>query len=180
MSGPGQSSRSGIQVTQHRTSSTDTYLAEILGLIGMNVSEREGWGSQTARLYALDIAMVVVNRNVNVIAEVGRQTLFGRLQEARTLVVSGRDDELGFVQGALESHLALTREGRERHVWLTVIDAMIPNPYRAALITTRDALSLGATATFSDFAGLARDRLVARLDEGKLMTQPAPALYLIA
>lgn len=169
----------------HRRSTTETntqnYLVEIMDLVHMaSGSVKDGWGAQAARLYALDIAMVVVNRNVNVIAEAGRQTLFGRLQEARTLVVSGRDDELGFVQGALESHLALTREGRERHVWLTVIDAMIPNPYRAALITTRDALSLGATAAFSDVAGLARDRLVARLDEGKLMAHPAPALYLIA
>lgn len=167
-------------MTQCRTSSTETYLAEILALVGMTVSDRDGWGSQAARLYALDIAMAVVNRNVNVIAEVGRQTLFGRLQEARTLVVAGRDDELGFVQGALEANLALTRSGRERSVWLTAIDAMMPNPHRAALICTRDALAIGTPATFSDVGALLRDRLLARLGEGLLIGQPAPALYLIA
>lgn len=172
-------------MAQRRYTTTETtnqgYLLEIMELVHMGTgSAKDGWGAPAARLYALDVAMVVVNRNMNVIAEAGRQTLFGRLQEARTLVVSARDDELGFVQGALESHLSLTREGRERHVWLTVIDALIPNPFRAALICTRDALSLGATAAFADVAGLARDRLVARLDEGRLLAQPAPALYLIA
>lgn len=159
----------------------DQILNEIMQLVEIGIdTSRDGWRPQTARLYALDVAMMVVHRNLNVVSEASRQILFSGLREARALVVWERDNELGFIQGSLESQLALTREGRERRVWLTAIDALLPSPYRAALICTRDSLNLGATASFSNVSSLLRDRLVARLDEGNLLAQPAPPLYLIA
>lgn len=169
------------RVTKTTDACKDQLLIEIMSLVEFGTDfPKDGWRSQTARLYALDVAMMVIHRNLNVISEAGRQTLFGHLREARALVVWERDDELGFIQGALESQLTLTREGRERQVWLTAIDALMPSPYRAALVCTRDSLSLGATASFSGVTGLLRDRLVARLDEGSLLGQPSPALYLTA
>lgn len=139
-----------------------------------------GWNHESARLFAIDIAMTVLRRNATVVSEVDRQTLTARLHEARTLVVSERDDELGFLQAALEANLALARTGRARWVWLTAIDTMIPNPYRAALITTRNALAMGSSEAFVDLGTSLRDRLSARLDEGSLLSNEPGPLFLSA
>ena len=155
-------------------------LTEIMHLVDMQSGiTSEGWNMETARLYAIDIAMLVLRRNVLVLAEVDRQTLTYQLHEARSLVVSGRDNELGFLQAALESHLSLARGPQERQLWLAAIDALIPNPYRAALVSTKNALS-ASTEALADFSSLIRDRLIARLGEGSLHSEPGPTLFLTA
>lgn len=159
----------------------DSALVEIMHLVEMRFgSTNAGWHPESARLFAIDVAMTVIRRNASSIAESDRQTLVSRLHEARTLVVGNRDGELGFIQSALESQLPTSKNPRERRLWLTGIDALIPSPYRAALISTRNALSLGATGTFTDLAAVLRDRLTARLDEGSLAGEPPNDLYLTA
>lgn len=156
-------------------------LTEIMHLIDMRSGvTSEGWNTETARLFAIDIAMMVLRRNILVLAEVDRQTLAYQLQEARSLVVAGRDEELGFIQSALEAHLGLPDTTQVRRLWLTAMDALVPSPYRAALIATRNAMALGPVEALSDFASLLRDRLLARLGEGSLHTESGPSLYLTA
>lgn len=154
-------------------------LTEIMHLVDMAPGvTSDGWSRLTARLFAIDTAMVAVRRNMALMSEADRQSLVLLLQQARTLVTSHRDDELDFAQAALEAHLSQTGPGRERQVWLTAIDALLPSPYRAALVSTKSALSLGATESLVDLAGLLRDRLLARLTEGSLPLQPGTPLYL--
>jgi hypothetical protein len=156
-------------------------LTEIMHLVDMRFGvSHEGWTRESARLFAIDTAMTVVRRNLISLPEVDRQTIAARLQEARTLVVGDRDDELGFIQAALETQLGLTPVGQERRVWLTAIDALIPNPFRAALISTRNALAIGTSEAFADLGNLLRERLIARLDEGILNSGPPNTLFLTA
>lgn len=165
----------------HNAGNQGSILSEIMHLVDMRPGvTSEGWSAETARLFAIDIAMMVLRRNTLVLAEVDRQNLAYQLQEARTLVVAGRDSELGFIQAALETHLGLPDTIQERRLWLTAIDALVPSPFRAALIATKNAITLGTTEAVADFTTLMRDRLLARLDEGSLHTEPGPTLFLTA
>ncbi len=156
-------------------------LTEIMHLVDMRLGvSHEGWTGESARLFAVDTAMTVVRRNIASLPEADRQTILSRLHEARTLVVADRDDELGFIQAALEAQLGVAPVGLQRWMWLIAIDALLPNPFRAALISTRNALAVGATGAFTDLATLLRERLVARLDEGTLVSEAPSNLFLIA
>ena len=74
---------------------------EIMHLVDMHGGvTSEGWTRETARLFAIDTAMTFIRRNMAVLSEADKHSLVTRLQEARTLVVSGRDSELGFIQVA--------------------------------------------------------------------------------
>jgi hypothetical protein len=179
MAGGGDGQVRDFGVDDNR-SDHDSNLSEIMHLVDMQFGiTSEGWNTETARLYAIDIAMLVLRRNVLVLAEVDRQTLTYQLQEARTLVVGGRDRELGFLQAALESHLNLARGPQERRLWLAAIDALLPNPYRAALVSTKNALCEDTDA-LAEFSNLLRDRLLARLGEGSLNSEPGDTLFLTA
>lgn len=156
-----------------------TTLTEIMHLVDMEPGvTSDGWSRQTARLFAIDTAIVAVHRNIALMSDADRQSLLLLLQQARTLVTDHRDDELDFVQAALEANLSQTVPGRERQVWLTAIDALLPSPYRAALVSTKSALSLGTTEALVDLTELLRDRLLARLTEGSLHLEPGTPLHL--
>jgi hypothetical protein len=150
-----------------------TTVTEIMHLIDMPSGvTSKGWNRETARHFSLDTAMIAVRRNLALMSEADRQSLILLLQQARSLVTAGRDEELDFIQAALEARVAPAEAGRPRQVWLTAIDALIPSPFRAALVVTRGALSLGTTETFADLSQLLRDRLLARLAEGSLHHEP--------
>jgi hypothetical protein len=153
-------------------------LSEIMHLIDMPSGvTSQGWNRETARHFALDSAQIATRRNLALLSEADRQSLILLLQQARSLVTAGRDDELDFIQAALQARVAPAEAPRERQVWLVAIDALIPSPFRAALVVTRGALSLGTTETFADLASLLRERLVARLAEGSLHHEPTKAGY---
>jgi hypothetical protein len=150
-----------------------TTVTEIMHLIDMPSGvTSKGWNRETARHFSLDTAMIAVRRNLALMSEADRQSLILLLQQARSLVTAGRDEELDFIQAALEARVAPAEAGRPRQVWLTAIDALIPSPFRAALVVTRGALSLGTTETFADLSQLLRDRLLARLAKGSLHHEP--------
>ena len=156
-------------------------LNEIMHTLEMGAgTSTDGWCAESARLFAIDVAVMVVRRQVKLLGENDRQTLMGRLTEARRLVVGDRDYELGFLQAALESQLPILAPGPERRIWLTAIDALVPSPFRAALIVTRGALSQVPKPGVSRLPQVLRERLVARLDEGYLLDEPASTLFLIA
>ena len=140
----------------------------------------DGWHRESARLFAIDIALTVVRRNMATMDDRDRSAVTRNLHEARTLTISGRDDELDFVLASLEVNLNAAETYRQRRVWLTAMDALLSSPYRAALVTTRNALSFGATDVFADLRGLIRERLVARLAEGNLLADRVIPLILTA
>jgi hypothetical protein len=153
-------------------SDRDSFLAEIVHLVDMPaVLVSDGWNGESARLFALDIAMTAIRRSLTTLHESERQVLIQGLQQARTLVVGGRDDEIGFLQDAFEAQLRLASPDK-RVVLLSALDALLPDPYRAALVSVRDTLEMGGTD--SSLPALLRDRLVARLGEGSLVSQPPP------
>lgn len=131
-----------------------------------------GWTRQTARLFAMDAAMSVIRRDAAALSEADRHNLTSYLQEAKSLVVADRDDELGFLQAAMEARLSLITPGKHRQLWLTAIDSLIPSPYRAALVSTENAISLGNSETLADLSNLLRDRLSAGSGEGSLLLEP--------
>jgi hypothetical protein len=155
-------------------------LSEIMYLVDARAgAPSDGWQPESARLFAVDAAILVLRRHSNQISEADRQTLMERLHEARRLTVAGRDNELGFIQTALESNLALAGPGWARQVWLISIDALIPSPFRAALVVARNALFTDAN-TSPGLARSLRERLLARLEEGSLLAEPSNTLFLIA
>lgn len=174
----------GLRLLQHEANHTDgsadVALTEIMHLIDMSAGiASDGWHSEAARLFAIDAAVMVVRRYSNLLTESDRQAVMARLHEARRLVVAGRDAELEFIQSTLESHLATAEPGIVRQIWLVCIDALLPSPFRAALIVARTAL-LTQAAGWPDIAKQLRERLIARLDEGSLLAEPASTLFLIA
>lgn len=159
----------------------DATLTEIMHLVDMHYGvTSEGWNPETARLFAIDTAMTAIRRNLNSLPDTERHDLLSRLQETRTLVVAGRDDELGFIQAALETQLSIIPPGWRRRMWLTAIDALIPSPYRAALVSTKNALTLVSVEAFAEISDLLRNRLLARLGEGSLLSEPPNPLHLTA
>ncbi|MGB8360060.1 MAG: hypothetical protein WCE80_01515 [Acidimicrobiia bacterium] len=174
----------GATLLQHDTQRSEpegiSVLSEIMYLVDVRGgASSDGWHGESARLFAIDGAILVVRRHSDQLPEVDRQALMAKLQEARRLAVAKRDSELGFLQVALESHLALAEPGWARQLWLISIDALIPSPFRAALAVARSALFSEADAS-PDLARVLRDRLLARLDEGSLLTEPSSTLFLIA
>lgn len=155
----------------------DPTLTEIMHMVDMpSGTTSTGWNAETARLFALDTAMTSIRRHLALISESDKHILVNRLHEARSLVVTGRDTELGFIQAYLETHLAMALPEQERRVWLTAIDALIPCPFRSALVSTRNALSIKAMGGFTDVARLLRNRLLARLGEGSLLSDTSSDL----
>lgn len=156
-------------------------LTEIMRLldfaVDLDVSE---WNPQTARLFALDAAMATIRRDAAVLSDADRHNLTSYLQEAKGLVVADRDDELGFLQAAMETRLSIISPGERRQVWLTAIDSLIPSPYRAALVSTENAISLGNRGTLADLSTLLRDRLSAGPGEGPLLLEPIAQLQITA
>lgn len=127
-----------------------------------------GWSPETARLFSIDVAMLAL-RSLWGYMEVGeRRELSDALQEARRLVVDGHDDELGYLQAALESHLI---RSPLREVWITALNALLPSPFRAAEATLQAVPPLNADEKSEPFADMLRQRLRARLGEGMLLLE---------
>jgi hypothetical protein len=152
-------------------------LAAVKRMIAMEVEPADvGWSEEPARLFSLDTAMLVLRRNAANLEELERQALSLRLHEARRLVVSQREAELGFIQNELESYLAQTRDTEARCVWLAAMDAMLPSPFRAAEAVVATALKLD-NDELGDLAEILQQRLRARLSEGSLMTDQPSTLF---
>lgn len=142
--------------------------------------DRTGWNRQTARLLAIDAAMAVVRRDASALSDADRHNLTSYLQEAKSLVVADRDGELGFLQASMETRLSRITPGQRRRLWLTAVDSLIPSPYRAALVTTENALSLGHAETLADLSSLLRERLLARPGEGSHLPEPTAQMQFTA
>ena len=78
---------------------TDLFWEESLAFVrmatGAGVEASNGWHEESARLFAIDAALVVLRGNMTRIEELDRQAIANSLNEARRLVVDKRDNELG-------------------------------------------------------------------------------------
>lgn len=144
--------------------STLTRIMQLLDSAGH--SDPSGWNPKTARLFAIDAAMTAIRRDAAVLSEADQHNLTSCLREAKDLVLSDRDDELGFLQTSIEVQLTLMTPGKRRQLWLTAIDSLIPSPNRAALVSTENAITLGDARAVGDLSTLLRDRLSAGSSAG--------------
>lgn len=125
-----------------------------------------GWSLESARLFSIDVAMLALRRLWDSLEVRERQELSDALQEARRLVVDGHDEQLGYLQTALESHLI---RSPLRGVWLTALNALLPSPFRAAEATLETVMPVNLEDVSGPFRDMLRERLQARLVEGMLL-----------
>lgn len=155
--------------------STLTRLRQRLDPAGLE--DPSGWNRQNARLYAIDAASTAIRHEAAALSEADRHNLTSYLQEAKELALSDRDDELGFLQSAMEAQLSLITPGERRQLWLTAIDSLIPSPYRAALVSTENAIFLGGSGIRADLSTLLADRLSVDSDAGSVRLEPTVQLH---
>lgn len=155
-------------------------LSEIKRVVDMDIEPVDlGWGREPARLLSIDAAILSLKRNAAAISEADRHTLCSSLHEARRCVVDGREDQLEYILNTLETHLNVSKPWSEdaKSIWLTAMNALLPDPYRAVRATMHAALRVEPGHSRAGLIEALRQRIRARLDEGILLMDeltPAP------
>ena len=162
-----------IHVRAAGSPETDPYWEESLAFVrmatGAGVEASNGWHQESARLFAIDAALVVLKSSLPQLEELDRQVIVNSLNEARRLVVDDRDGELGHLLYQLETRLTHSWSLGARPIWLTAMNALLPSPYRAAQATVE--LAYRIVGQDSDhLAEVLAERLMARVGEGSLLT----------
>ncbi|MEX0865524.1 MAG: hypothetical protein WD269_11750 [Acidimicrobiia bacterium] len=172
----GEAGRHEAVIELHRQES----LAEVKKLIEVRSEETDdGWGRESARLFAIDIALLTTRRHFDRLSAADSRFLMVKLNEARRLVVDDRDHELGLVQGEFEPYLKHVVSPGARVVWLTALNALLPSPYRAAVAALTAALT-ASPDQIEDLSAILGQRLRARLGEGALLREKSGDLFAIA
>ncbi|MCI0425537.1 MAG: hypothetical protein L0Z47_06760 [Actinobacteria bacterium] len=140
-------------------------LAEVAGLIEMDPLDK-GWNRESARLFAIDAAMLACREGGSLLGDAELRQMLLKLGEARRLVVDDRDYELEWLLDELLPYLA--HSSATRPTWATVMNALLPCPYRSAVATCRGVL-VAHPREAETLSSILRDRLRARLDEGALL-----------
>jgi hypothetical protein len=129
------------------------------------------WDEMHARLYAIDCASVVYRYHTPDLNETAREIVHRLLHQAMQLVAADRENELASIEQALmtglESASSLTRA-----VWLVALNAVLPDPYRAAVMSTEAALlafGRGPNPRRDAVAESIRRRVVSRTEEAALL-----------
>jgi hypothetical protein len=98
------------------------------------------------------------------------------LHQTLQLVTAGRENELASIERALMTGLeAASRVTRA--VWLVALNAVLPDPFRAAVMSTEGALiafGRGPNPRRDAVAESLRRRLVSRTEEASLLGSAAP------
>jgi hypothetical protein len=131
----------------------------------------EGWNRESSRLFAIDVAMLTCRQSLGRLNDRERTLVMVKLNEARRLVVDSRDPELEWVLNELEPELNTCSDQATRPMWLTLLNALLPCPYRAAVATCRSAL-LATGDDGEELTAVLRERLTARIGEGELLQPP--------
>ena len=101
------------------------------------------WDEPYARLYAIDCASIVFRYHLPDLTEPARELIQRLLHQTLTLVTAGRENELASIERALMTGLeAASRVTRS--VWLVALNAVLPDPFRAAVMSTEAALHASA------------------------------------
>jgi hypothetical protein len=129
------------------------------------------WDETWARLFAIDCASIVYRLHVPAMDEAARDLIHRLLHQARKLTIGERQEELGSVERALMAGLRASSD-MTRPVWLIALNSLLPDPFRAAVITVESAL-----ASFGPRPNPRRDsvvesmrsRLLSRTEEAALL-----------
>lgn len=129
------------------------------------------WEEPYARLYAIDCASIVFRYHLPDLTEPARDLIQRLLHEALQLVTAGRDNELASIERALMTGLeAASRVTRS--VWLVALNAVLPDPFRAAVMSTEASLHAfgrGPNPRRDAVAEAVRRRAFSRTEESALL-----------
>ena len=134
------------------------------------------WDEQCARLYAIDCASIVYRCYLPDLTDTAQDLMQHLLLEALRLVRADRAKELGSIERALMIGLE-TASTTTRSVWLVALNAILPDPFRAAVMTTGAALhSVGRSpdARRNAVAAALLRRILSRTEESALLCSLAP------
>ena len=96
------------------------------------------WDEPYARLFAIDCASIVFRYHLPDLTDPARDLIQRLLHQALQLVTAGRENELASIERALMTGLeAASRVTRS--VWLVALNAVLPDPFRAAVMSTEAA-----------------------------------------
>jgi hypothetical protein len=129
------------------------------------------WDETWARLFAIDCASIIYRFHVPGMDEAAHDLIHRLLHQARKLTTGERQEELGSVERALMAGLRASSDVT-RPVWLVALNSLLPDPFRAAVVTVESALS-----TFGPQPNPRRDaviesmrnRLLSRTEEAALL-----------
>lgn len=129
------------------------------------------WDEPYARLFAIDCASIVYHYHMPDLTDPARDLIQRLLHQALTLIAAGRDNELASIEGALMTGLqAASRVTRA--VWLVALNAVLPDPFRAAVMSTEAALHAfgrGPNPRRDAVAEAVRRRVISRTEEAALL-----------
>jgi hypothetical protein len=152
-------------------SSRDDGLDTIATLLEVERYRLGDWDEQYARLYAIDCASVVFRYHLPDLTDQARDLVQRLLHQALQLVAAGRENELSSVERALMTGLeAASRVTRS--VWLVALNAVLPDPFRAGVMSTEAALHAfgrGPNPRRDAVAEGLRRRAFARTEESALL-----------
>lgn len=158
-----------------------TVIETIVAAVEMQIPlDKIRWTEESARLFALDCALVTMRRLLPWLSDAEATMIGIRLNEARRLAVAGREVELGYVSEEMVKMLTESMGTRSRQVWLVALEALLPDPHRAARIACESAIIVDrdcGAETHPSIESRLRERFSARINEAG-MTEPvvyAPA-----
>lgn len=153
-----------------RSTASDT-LAPICSILKTDRHLLGTWDETWARLFAIDCASTIYRFHVPGMDEAARDLIHSLLHHARKLTIGDREQELGSVERALMAGLRASSD-TTRPVWLVALNSLLPDPFRAALVTVESALaSFGARPNPRRDAAVEsmRSRLLSRTEEAALL-----------
>jgi hypothetical protein len=164
-----------VEAGQQRSTQVDDLgtIADLLEIERFRVGE---WDETYARLYAIDCASIVYRYHTPDLNETARDLVQRLLHEALQLVTAGRDNELASIERALMTGLQSASQVT-RTVWLAALNAVLPDPFRAAVMSTEAALfafGRGPNPRRDAVAESMRRRLISRTEEASLLGPAAP------
>jgi hypothetical protein len=154
-------------VTSGRYDGLDT-IAELLEVERYRLGE---WDETHARLFAIDCASIVYRYHTPDLNETARDIVQRLLYEAMQLVNAGRDRELASIERALMTGLEAA-SSVTRSVWLVALNSVLPDPFRAAVMSTEAALlsfGRGPNPRRDAVAESVRRRVASRTEEAALL-----------
>jgi hypothetical protein len=148
-------------------------IAELLEIERFRLGE---WDETYARLFAIDCASIVYRYYLPDLNETARDLVQRLLHQTMQLATAGRDNELASIERALMTGLQSASQVT-RSVWLVALNAVLPDPFRAAVMSTDAALlafGRGPNPRRDAVAESVRRRLISRTEEASLLSVPAP------
>lgn len=159
-------------VTSNRYDGLDT----IAALLEVERYRLGDWEETYARLYAIDCASIVFRYHTPDLTETARDLVQRLLHQTLQLVTAGRENELASIERALMTGLEAASR-ITRSVWLVALNAVLPDPFRAAVMSTEAALHAfgrGPNPRRDAVAESVRRRVFARTEEAALLGSTGP------